>query len=682
MDRFTQSQEFVTRRKARSEPTLHQRLDEIYAVRSYHKVDRPGRVAIVGLFETVCGLQRGAELMYNKMRASGSDVRAISVSRLLGANINHKPDFEYTNLTHDHEIDAESLVIHLNPPNFGKVLSALSRDTLMNSKIVGYWAWELNKIPDSWVRDASYADELWAPSPFVAKTLIADLPSFNGVIKTVAHPVDSQPFAKISAEAKRTIRENHSLAADLFIIGYSFSFGSNYARKNPIGAIDAFRISFPEDPDVRLILRVADGAHHQKFWDHFKDYASRDERVIIAEVGSGSHLPLTDFYALIDVYLSMHRSEGYGLQLIEAAQSGARVVTTGWELAPEIAARPEVSSVSYQLVKTLDYSEQAYANFEDAIWADPDLLEAAKILRSLKMSAAVAPQIFSSTAIAAVASQIKQELDEMTTMLRKIESNAGQRKVIYLGEQIALTHLSNGMKIFVDTADVGISTHLMWEGNWESWIGRQILPMLKPGMTVCDIGANFGYYTLSFANQMQRQGKIYAFEANPHIHRLLEKSVSVNGLSDIVRTYNVALYKEKAQLKFGFQRAYSGGGSVHVNNSSATTQIIDVQAEKIDDVLFSSEPVNFIKMDVEGAEALVIEGGQRIFSSSSLLAFSMEFTPGGLRLHKDPRELVDRFLALGFSAFFIEPEGLVDVASGAEAMEKLKGDMGDLLFRR
>ena len=115
---------------------------------------------------------------------------------------------------------------------------------------------------------------------------------------------------------------------------------------------------------------------------------------------------------------------------------------------------------------------------------------------------------------------------------------------------------------------------------------------------------------------------------------------------------------------------------------SGNTQIIDVQAEKIDDVISSSESVNFIKMDVEGAESLVIEGGERVFSSQSLLAFSMEFTPGGLRLHKDPRELVDKFIALGFSAFFIEPEGLVSVESGADAIDKLKGNMGDLLFRR
>jgi glycosyltransferase involved in cell wall biosynthesis len=162
-------------------------------------------------------------------------------------------------------------------------------------------------------------------------------------------------------------------------VGFSFSFNSNFARKNPVAAVEAFRLAFPGDEDARLIVRCNDVAGYDKLFTHLRSLGDGDSRILIwdnGEVGIG----IRDFYGLLDVYFSLHRSEGYGLNLVEAVQAGLPVIATGWGLAPDIAARPGVRAVGFRLVFPLD-PQGTYDSDPRARWAEPDLLEAAEALK-------------------------------------------------------------------------------------------------------------------------------------------------------------------------------------------------------------------------------------------------------------------------------------------------------------
>jgi len=98
-----------------------------------------------------------------------------------------------------------------------------------------------------------------------------------------------------------------------------------------------------------------------------------------------THFPLHEFLACLNVFLALFRSEGYGLNLMEATQVGLTVVATGWTPAPDIAARPDIRTVGYRLVVPLD-PQHTYEKFDGALGAEPDLSQAAKLLQELKVS--------------------------------------------------------------------------------------------------------------------------------------------------------------------------------------------------------------------------------------------------------------------------------------------------------
>ncbi len=341
---------------------------------------------MAGLFRTRCGLQRGAELMVRHMRAQGIVTYAVDLSRALGAPITLDPAglLEPVDLG---DLSVTDLIIHLNPPPFMEALRLFAGAATADAAIVGYWAWELEKVSDAWRHAALYCDAIWVPSPFVGSALFAELPDFHGEIRISPHPVDCDPMPRLGAEARRIVRERHGLSPADFIVGYSFSFSSNYARKNPTGVVDAFRLAFPEPgARARLLLRHHDGDQHPRLRAHLRSYIGDDDRVILVDAARQAW-PLAEFYGSIDTYLSLHRSEGYGLQLAEAAQAGNDVIATGWGLAPDIALRPEVIPLGYRLVVPLDY-QGVYEQFDGACWAEPDVQEAAGLLQRLRASRA------------------------------------------------------------------------------------------------------------------------------------------------------------------------------------------------------------------------------------------------------------------------------------------------------
>ncbi|MGI4977817.1 MAG: hypothetical protein ACRYG6_12825 [Janthinobacterium lividum] len=348
---------------------------------------QPGgtRVAVAGLFSSRCGLQRGAELMVLDLRARGVAVLELDLAPglAIASDIATTAGADLSALA---AWGAGEVVVHINPPDFARAMALFDPAALEDVAVVGYWAWELTVVSPEWRACAELADEIWAPSPFVAEAMVRGLPGFDGPIRVVPHAVDRAPMLGIPVAERVAARERFGLSEAAFVAGTSFSFASNYARKNPCGAIDAFRAAFrdvaggPNAVDVRLVVRCHDVARHRRLFDHLVSYAGDDARILVWDSAVVA-CPIREFYGLIDVYVSLHRSEGYGLNLAEAAQAGVEVLATGWGLAPDIAARPQVSVVGSRLVVPLD-TEGVYERFPGALWAEPDVADAGERLRA------------------------------------------------------------------------------------------------------------------------------------------------------------------------------------------------------------------------------------------------------------------------------------------------------------
>ena len=105
----------------------------------------------------------------------------------------------------------------------------------------------------------------------------------------------------------------------------------------------------------------------------------------------------------------------------------------------------------------------------------------------------------------------------------------------YLGDHEALCRVLGRYKIYVDTRDIGIASHLMLEGYWEMWVTQAMMRMVRRGSVVADIGANLGYFTLLLADltaEWKERGSVelvqvasgYRFQTRPemqvHIDRM------------------------------------------------------------------------------------------------------------------------------------------------------------------
>lgn len=128
---------------------------------------------------------------------------------------------------------------------------------------------------------------------------------------------------------------------------------------------------------------------------------------------------------------------------------------------------------------------------------------------------------------------------------------------------------------------------------------------LKPGMTVFDIGANVGYFTLYSARLVGSQGRVIAIEGDPAVAALLQKNAALNALSNVTVIAGVAA-RANGTMRFGRGKA-SGWSGLH---SEAPEEWIEVPAHTVDSLAdqLRLDRLDFVKIDVEGAEEEVISG--------------------------------------------------------------------------
>lgn len=265
------------------------------------------------------------------------------------------------------------------------------------------------------------------------------------------------------------------------------------------------------------------------------------------------------------------------------------------------------------------------------------------------------------------------------TGAQRAASDAAPRPSFYLGNSRALTGLFTGHKIFVDTRDVGIAPHLLWEGRWEPWIDHHVLYAVQPGMTVCDVGASFGYYTLLMAEKVGALGRVHAFEPNPAVAALLRQSVAVNGFHPRVSIHQLALGAEDGELRLHVDPESVGGAFLSPADAQAGTDAIPVVVRRLDDLVPSDHKVDFLKVDVEGFEAAVMAGARATLKRSELKGALLEFrrmSDEMIMLPEYIKHLYDR----GMTALALEPSGPQPLADINAVMAIPLGHLTNILF--
>jgi glycosyltransferase involved in cell wall biosynthesis len=268
------------------------------------------------------------------------------------------------------------LVIHANPHRLGTALLALPRDAVRGRRIIGYFAWELPVAPSAWRRHLRLVHEIWVPSHFVAGAMATILPKDRDIpVRVVPHEVAAAPMPIVGRG-----RAAFDLPADAVIVLASFNYASGFARKNPLGAVEAFRRAFGTRQDRLLLLKIVNREAAPD--EHIRlRLAIADLPNVVIDDRQFSREDNYAFTAAADIVLSLHRSEGFGLVMAEAMLLGRPVVATAWSGNMDFMDEQSAALVPAALVPPEDPT--GTFNLPDAVWADPDLDVAAAHLRRL-----------------------------------------------------------------------------------------------------------------------------------------------------------------------------------------------------------------------------------------------------------------------------------------------------------
>lgn len=270
-------------------------------------------------------------------------------------------------------------------------------------------------------------------------------------------------------------------------------------------------------------------------------------------------------------------------------------------------------------------------------------------------------------------------VDQPPPDAREAVPASASRPQIYLGNYRALTGLFTGHKIFVDTRDVSIAPHLLWEGRWEPWIDHHVLHAVQPGMTVWDVGASFGYYTLLMAEKVGPDGHVHAFEPNPSMTALLKQSVAVNGFNPRVTIHQFALGAEDGVLRLHVDQESVGGAFLSPDEASSGTTPVPVAVRRLDGLLSADHTVDFLKVDVEGFEASVMAGARTTLMRSEIKGALLEFRRTSNAVSALP-EYIQYLYGLGMTAVALEPSGPQPLSNIDAIMAIPMGHLTNILF--
>lgn len=331
----------------------------------------PGRLIVSGYFSATSGIGRGGRMSLEAFRAAG--LQPISHDMQRQHDGWGETETGGVWFCHCNALEAADFLVRVDAPR--------------GCYRIGYWAWELPNIPAQWAQAASLFHEIWTPSRFVMEAVRRGLP------KTGAPKVRLAPHPLPDVAGVRRARARFGLAKDVFAFLAMYDVHSSATRKNPMGAVRAFQAAFSANrDDVVLLLKVVAAA----------DSTSCLDDLIVATSGWPNIRILSDMLSdedadrLIcsaDAFVSLHRSEGFGLSIAQAMAMGRPVIVTAWSGNMDFCTEG-AALVDFALTPARD-PYGVYAAFEGPgqVWADPNIASAAEAMRRFADDPAMARKL-------------------------------------------------------------------------------------------------------------------------------------------------------------------------------------------------------------------------------------------------------------------------------------------------
>lgn len=321
-------------------------------------------INLIGNIRAESGLGQSCRLLANELEHTGLEYGIFNFV-LDGKQRVKDYSFDYKI---SEKLEYNINIFHINPYELGLAYIKLGKKAWDRRYNIAFWLWELEEFPEEWVETFALVDEIWTPSEFASKS----------IRKKTNLPVRTVPYC-VTAEVNESYNRSYfSLPEDKFLFLVMYDCNSTIERKNPMGAIKAFKQAFAkEDLLAGIILKVnnADDKDLCKLEEELQGYEN-----VYFFTETMSKIEVNSLIKCSDVFVSLHRAEGFGLVLTEAMLLGIPCIATNWSSNTEFMNNEVACMVDYTMTVIKEDSGTYKKGY---VWAEPSIPDAARYMEKL-----------------------------------------------------------------------------------------------------------------------------------------------------------------------------------------------------------------------------------------------------------------------------------------------------------
>ncbi len=359
--------------------------------------------------------------------ATRANIAALSLKRFPIAieDISSDTIFDYEEHSSCSSAEPSEAVITIAHVNADMLPSVAKRKSaLFDRYTIAYMAWETATFPREWSDRNEYCDEVWVPSNFVKHAL-------EGVIQT---PVFVMPHPLMLPD--KYIKSNHlkrdGSESSVFKFLVSFDACSDLERKNPQSAILAFKLAFGQRPDVQLIIKISNFTRCVKNLSILQDLVVDNKNIVIFPTNFSKEQYL-DLIESVDAYVSLHRGEGFGLNIQQAMAMGKPVIVTNYGGNTDFCHSENSILIDYKIVP-IKHELSQYPYYTK--WADPDVKQASLAMQKIfydkefrsRLGINASKDILTNHSLANVASLMQRRIQRISSRIAKQDLSRSEDK--------------------------------------------------------------------------------------------------------------------------------------------------------------------------------------------------------------------------------------------------------------